>query len=615
MGRKKKRHDNDDSDLSDTDSGSEVSEKTRQTVLPVATQKRQQALPGATVKPRKHPPWYSARILEEERPDLAGADGRINLEREEAALMDMFIRGKSDLQTGDLIITDDNLDEEDRKFNRYEVQLKYNEGRYTALYLISRQVCANNETVEKNTLFAMKTSIRPYSVNITLRMKRELRILNELKKNKCPYSPIVLDSGRVADLPFIVMNLLDRNLEKLREQTASLKPATVYYVAHEALAAIAFLHSMKYIHRDVKLTNICIGAGPLMTRIYLIDYGDTVKQGKKIRYGTPDGYTLPYWSLDAHKRGIAREKGDLESWFYVLIDLLAPGALPWSKMHNEKTMEAEKTCFWEGKRQMPDSPYVFALFDIIRRLTNNFNYQLARQMLREAIDYHQKGPLVLEWAPNLRVPLSPLTGRRVVGSNLNTDKTSRTSRSVDQTMRSLADDEQPRDGYSRYKQAQMMHQQQKYGRTQATVETRTRTNETSVEAASAAIPSPVQKTSEAFEMDEKRKAKVALIAGRVPSATAQQRVKPSPRKPVQPMPPRQQLPRQPQQQQARRRASQKTRPQQQQQQQRQQQQRLQQQRLQQQRLQQQRLQQQRAQQQRRQKQARQRQREQSDDDD
>ncbi|KAK6041639.1 hypothetical protein COOONC_20855, partial [Cooperia oncophora] len=95
------------------------------------------------------------------------------------------------------------LDEEDRKFNRYEVQLKYNEGRYTALYLISRQVCANNETVEKNTLFAMKTSIRPYSVNITLRMKRELRILNELKKAKCPYSPIVLDSGRVADLPFI----------------------------------------------------------------------------------------------------------------------------------------------------------------------------------------------------------------------------------------------------------------------------------------------------------------------------------------------------------------------------------------------------------------------------
>ncbi|VDM78953.1 unnamed protein product [Strongylus vulgaris] len=141
-------------------------------------------MPGAVTKPRRQPPWYSVRILEEERPDLADANGKINLEdsvcvivrqwknpcklRNEAALMDMFIRKKSDLQTGDLIVTDD-----------------------------------NNETVEKNTLFAMKTSIRPYSVNITLRMKRELRILNELKKNKCPYSPVVLDSGRVADLPFI----------------------------------------------------------------------------------------------------------------------------------------------------------------------------------------------------------------------------------------------------------------------------------------------------------------------------------------------------------------------------------------------------------------------------
>ncbi|KAK5970426.1 hypothetical protein GCK32_013663, partial [Trichostrongylus colubriformis] len=105
--KKKSNQFGDDDDLSDTDSGSTVSEKTKQNVLPVFTQKRQQILPGATLKPRKHPPWYSTRILEEERPDLAGMDGKLNLEREEAALMDMFIRGKSDLQTGDLIITDD----------------------------------------------------------------------------------------------------------------------------------------------------------------------------------------------------------------------------------------------------------------------------------------------------------------------------------------------------------------------------------------------------------------------------------------------------------------------------------------------------------------------------
>ncbi|KAK6058898.1 hypothetical protein COOONC_03511 [Cooperia oncophora] len=148
------------------------------------------------------------------------------------------------------------------------------------------------------------------------------------------------------------MNLLDRNLEKLREQTSTFKASTAYYVAHEAIAAIAFLHGMRYIHRDVKLTNICAGAGTLMTRIYLIDYGDTVKKGKKIRYGTPDGYTLPYWSLDAHRRAAARERTDVESWFYVLVDLLAPGVLPWAKMNNEQAMEAEKASFWEGECQI-----------------------------------------------------------------------------------------------------------------------------------------------------------------------------------------------------------------------------------------------------------------------
>ncbi|VDM62778.1 unnamed protein product [Angiostrongylus costaricensis] len=64
---------------------------------------------GTLLKPTQQPPWYNRRILEEERPDLAGLDGKIRLEREEAALMDMFIREKSYIQPGDLIVTDDKL--------------------------------------------------------------------------------------------------------------------------------------------------------------------------------------------------------------------------------------------------------------------------------------------------------------------------------------------------------------------------------------------------------------------------------------------------------------------------------------------------------------------------
>lgn len=49
-------------------------------------------------------------------------------------------------------------------------------------------------------------------------LQRELRILLELKKKNCPYCPIVLDSGRVGDLPFIGRHLYHLCMN-LREQT------------------------------------------------------------------------------------------------------------------------------------------------------------------------------------------------------------------------------------------------------------------------------------------------------------------------------------------------------------------------------------------------------------
>lgn len=249
-------------------------------------------------------------------------------------------------------------------------------------------------------------------------MKREIRILNELKVRKCPYSPIVLDSGRIADLPFIVMNLLDRNFEKLREQTVAFLPTTAYYVAHELMSALAFLHSLNYIHRDIKPSNVCVGAIPMNTRIYLIDYGDTVKFGKRIRYGTPDGYTLPYWSLDSHRHAAARHRTDVESWFYVLIELLAPGSLPWAKLIKVDDVESEKVQFWKGKRFMLDSPYVFALFNLIRTTSSKFDHQRAIQITREALKHCLKGPMRLEWAPGAHVDLPQPQGPQLVDNRL-----------------------------------------------------------------------------------------------------------------------------------------------------------------------------------------------------
>uniref|UniRef100_A0A1I7X0T1 non-specific serine/threonine protein kinase n=1 Tax=Heterorhabditis bacteriophora TaxID=37862 RepID=A0A1I7X0T1_HETBA len=119
-----------------------------------------------------------------------------------------------------------------------------------------------------------------------------------------------------------VMTLLDMNLEKLREELGGkFKLATVFYVANETLSAIWDLHIRGYVHRDIKPTNFCLGVGTMASKVFLIDFGETVKKGKKIKYSTPDAYSLPYWSIESHKRGPAKERADIESWFYMILDM------------------------------------------------------------------------------------------------------------------------------------------------------------------------------------------------------------------------------------------------------------------------------------------------------
>ncbi|ETN76997.1 hypothetical protein NECAME_00523 [Necator americanus] len=304
-------------------------------------------LPGATVASIAVPSWYTQRILEEERPDLTGKGGKFEMEATELDLLDRYVRERAELQMEDLIVTNDNYDEDDRRFIRYEIQLKYNEGRFSAVYIVSKQICHNNNVADANALYALKTGVRNGSSTFNIKMKRELRVLTQLTKAKASWAPILVDSGAVCDMPFIVMSLLDMNIEKLREMIGGkFRQSSTFYIAGEVLNALQQLHRMGFVHRDVKPTNICVGVGGLSSRVYLIDYGETVRIGKKIRYGTPDGYTLPFWSIDCHRRKAATEKSDLESWFYTIADLFTPPIMTWRNELSEPDLMKAKEDFW-----------------------------------------------------------------------------------------------------------------------------------------------------------------------------------------------------------------------------------------------------------------------------
>ncbi|KAK6038985.1 hypothetical protein COOONC_23510 [Cooperia oncophora] len=180
--------------------------------------------------------------------------------------------------------------------------------------------------------------------------QRELAILKELKAANAVRCPRLVDSGRVCDRSYIVMTLLDRNLEKLRENLRGcIRHTSVYHLAAEALSAIEELHALNYVHRDIKPTNFCIGLAASAVRLYLIDFGEAVKNGRNIRYAVPDAYSLPYMAIDAHQRVAAKPKMDLESWFYTFSDMLYPQLLTWKQSHNEVEIQEAKTKFWNSE--------------------------------------------------------------------------------------------------------------------------------------------------------------------------------------------------------------------------------------------------------------------------
>ena len=92
---------------------------------------------------------------------------------------------------------------------------------------------------------------------IVLVMLREVstsRSETSLSDHFRPHIPTIMSSGKTKDgCPFIVMQLLGRNLSEMRrrEKGRKLSPPTVYRAAKQALSGLQHLHSAGYLHRSV----------------------------------------------------------------------------------------------------------------------------------------------------------------------------------------------------------------------------------------------------------------------------------------------------------------------------------------------------------------------------
>lgn len=176
-------------------------------------------------------------------------------------------------------------------------------------------------------------------------------VLDQATKKNLKHFAELIDFGKIqGHFKFIVMSMLNKNISQLRsmfvENRFSL--ATAIRLGMQTLCALKELHSLGYVHRDVKATNFVISheTHPNLT-VYIVDFGlcrsyrNANNEIKPPRDKARFRGTTRYASLTAHNEEEQSPRDDLESWFYMLVEMIS-GELPWGDLHRNDREEVKK---------------------------------------------------------------------------------------------------------------------------------------------------------------------------------------------------------------------------------------------------------------------------------
>ncbi|CAA84659.2 Protein kinase domain-containing protein [Caenorhabditis elegans] len=290
---------------------------------------------GSLFRKPEDPPNFARKVLEAEWREMY-VDPKVTIET--VKTLNTYLKTRAELRSTDHVVIAEKLDDNDKKATtRLKILTKFDEGRFGAIYMVQNESAVDNDVVSVgNSRFIMKTALRQLSSHqIVYRLSREITVLKTLwgqGNDPPPRVPPILHQGKILGVPFYVTSIFDVNLEKCREQMGggTFCVQSAFHIAQEIFMALKFMHRRQLVHRDVKPTNIALSYQN-RDQWYLIDYGDAISVGKKTPISPPDGVTLPFLSLEAHDLLVTSSyssfQQDLESWFYVIVDLLKP--LPW----------------------------------------------------------------------------------------------------------------------------------------------------------------------------------------------------------------------------------------------------------------------------------------------
>ncbi|KAI0062944.1 CK1/CK1 protein kinase [Artomyces pyxidatus] len=153
--------------------------------------------------------------------------------------------------------------------------------------------------------------------------------------------PTLWASGVWDKWDYLAIDLLGSSLDSIyrRSGKAVMPLGSVVAIAVQLISRLEFMHSRGVLHRDIQLGNTVVGLSPHDTTLFMIDFGFSkryldARTRRHIKNHNEEYFIGNYWfsSVNVHCRGkTCSRRDDLEAAALMLIHLLTPGGLSWTR--------------------------------------------------------------------------------------------------------------------------------------------------------------------------------------------------------------------------------------------------------------------------------------------
>ena len=255
----------------------------------------------------------------------------------------------------------------------YRLIRKIGEGSFGKIFL-----ARHKETNQEVAIKLVKQTAEAHDQN-------ELMIYGKLKDVK--YIPSLYASGSEGQFNYLVMELLEQNLEQLLESYGkNLLLPVVIHIGLQMLKIIESIHLKGLIHRDIKPANFLLKTNAQnISELYLIDFGLSAsfidQNNKHIQMKTNERLigTPRYMSVNTQQHLTPSRRDDLESLGYILI-YLHKGELPWQSQH-EKSFALKQAFGWAYTNTIIGEFIIFIQYCRNLKFTDEPNYEYLRNIL------------------------------------------------------------------------------------------------------------------------------------------------------------------------------------------------------------------------------------------